>query len=155
MTMTHAFPTGGCAPGGVHLRRALGQLLAMERERQGRGPGPRPPRGGARGSPLRGAGLPRGPPAARPPPPRRGGPGFGLEGFLGGPRRRGPRARRGDVRAAVLLLLAEEPRNGYAIMQEIERRTEGVWRPSPGAVYPALSLLEDEGLVRASERDGR
>ncbi len=79
-----------------------------------------------------------------------GGPGFGF----GGPFRRGPRARRGDVRAALLALLAEEPRNGYQLMQEIERRTEGVWRPSPGSVYPALQQLQDEGLVRSEERDG-
>jgi DNA-binding PadR family transcriptional regulator len=63
---------------------------------------------------------------------------------------RGPRARRGDVRAALLVLLAEEPRNGYQLMQEIEQRSEGVWRPSPGSVYPALQQLEDEGLVRAA-----
>lgn len=67
----------------------------------------------------------------------------------------GVRARRGDVRAAALLLLAEEPRNGYQIIQEIERRSAGVWRPSPGSVYPALAQLEDEGLVRVEERDGR
>jgi DNA-binding PadR family transcriptional regulator len=77
------------------------------------------------------------------------GPGFG--GF--GPR--GPRARRGDVRAALLVLLAEEPRNGYGLMQEIEARSNGAWRPSPGSVYPALSQLEDEGLVRAQETSGR
>jgi DNA-binding PadR family transcriptional regulator len=64
---------------------------------------------------------------------------------------RGPRARRGDVRAAALLLLAEGPLNGYQIMQEIERRSDGVWRPSPGSVYPALAQLEDEGLVHADE----
>ncbi len=63
--------------------------------------------------------------------------------------RRGRRARRGDIRAAVLLLLAEEPRNGYGLMQEIEERSGGVWRPSPGSVYPVLAQLEDEGLVRA------
>ena len=68
-----------------------------------------------------------------------GGPGYGR-------RRRRPR---GDVRAALLVLLAEEPRNGYALMQEIERRSEGMWRPSPGSVYPSLAHLEDEGLVRA------
>src|SRR5688500_11304523 len=68
---------------------------------------------------------------------------------------RGPRARRGDVRQALLALLAEEPRNGYQLMQEIERRSEGVWRPSPGSVYPALQQLEDEGLVRAEEHEGR
>jgi DNA-binding PadR family transcriptional regulator len=82
-----------------------------------------------------------------------GGPwGFGPGGPMG---RGGARARRGDVRAAMLKLLAEEPRNGYQLMQEIERRSEGVWRPSPGSVYPALQQLEDEGLVRAEETDGR
>src|SRR5689334_106535 len=75
--------------------------------------------------------------------------------FFGGHRGRGPRARRGDVRAAALILLAEEPRNGYQLMQEIEQRSGGVWRPSPGAVYPALAQLEDEALVRVEERDGR
>jgi DNA-binding PadR family transcriptional regulator len=63
--------------------------------------------------------------------------------------------RRGDVRAALLVLLEEEPRNGYGLMQELEQRSQGVWRPSPGSVYPALAQLEDEGLVRAQERDGR
>jgi DNA-binding PadR family transcriptional regulator len=92
---------------------------------------------------------------------RRHGPPFGRGGpfgmfFAGGPGfPRGPRARRGDVRAAALLLLAEEPRNGYQLMQEIEQRSGGVWRPSPGSVYPALAQLEDEGLVRLEERDGR
>jgi DNA-binding PadR family transcriptional regulator len=72
-----------------------------------------------------------------------------------GPRGRGRKARRGDVRTAALLLLAEEPRNGYQIMQEIEERSDGVWRPSPGSVYPALQQLEDEGLIRSEESDGR
>ena len=67
----------------------------------------------------------------------------------------GPRARRGDVRSALLLLLDEEPRNGYGLMQEIERRSSGLWRPSPGSVYPALSQLEDEGLVATVEQDGK
>ena len=71
-----------------------------------------------------------------------------------GPGRRS-RAKRGDVRAAALLLLAEEPRNGYQLMEEIERRSGGAWRPSPGSIYPALSQLEDEGLVRAEETAGR
>ena len=82
-----------------------------------------------------------------------GGP-FGFGG-PGGPFARGQRARRGDVRAALLTLLAEEPRNGYQLMQEIERRSDGVWRPSPGSVYPALQQLEDEGLVRSDESEGR
>jgi len=55
---------------------------------------------------------------------------------------------------ALLLLLDEEPRNGYQLMQVIEERSDGSWRPSPGSVYPILSQLEDEGLVRAAERDG-
>jgi len=68
---------------------------------------------------------------------------------------RGPKARRGDVRAAALLLLAEEPRNGYQLMQEIETRTNGLWRPSPGSIYPVLQQLEDEGLVRPDGPEGR
>jgi DNA-binding PadR family transcriptional regulator len=79
-------------------------------------------------------------------------PAFG--GMPGGPGRR-RRASRGDIRTASLLLLAEEPRNGYQIMQELEERSEGLWRPSPGSVYPALQQLEDEGLVRSDEADGR
>jgi DNA-binding PadR family transcriptional regulator len=70
----------------------------------------------------------------------------------GGPGRRG--RRRGNVRAAILLLLEEEPRNGYQVMQEIEQRSEGAWRPSPGSVYPAFQLLADEGLIRGESRDG-
>jgi DNA-binding PadR family transcriptional regulator len=77
-----------------------------------------------------------------------GGP-FGGPGMHGG-RRRG----RGDVRTAILLLLAEEPRNGYQIMQELEQRSGGTWRPSPGSVYPALQLLADEGLVTSEARGG-
>ena len=94
---------------------------------------------------------------------RRRGPGFRRGGFggppffFGGPGGfpRGPRARRGDVRAAALLLLVEGPLNGYQIMQEIEKRSDGVWRPSSGSVYPALAQLEDEGLVRTEQRDDR
>jgi DNA-binding PadR family transcriptional regulator len=80
---------------------------------------------------------------------------FGAGGWGGGPFGRGRKARRGDIRTAALLLLAEEPRNGYQIMQEVEQRSEGVWRPSPGSVYPALQQLEDEGLIRSEELNGR
>ena len=83
--------------------------------------------------------------------------GFGGPGF-GGPRGRGRgrgRARRGDVRLAVLRLLAEEPRNGYQLMQEIEERSGGSWRPSPGSMYPTLSQLEDEGVIRTTDAEGR
>jgi len=82
----------------------------------------------------------------------KGGP-FGGPGW--GPHRRGSgRARRGDVRLALLRLLAEEPRNGYQLIQAIEERSEGLWRPSPGSVYPTLAQLEDEGLVRSVESEG-
>jgi DNA-binding PadR family transcriptional regulator len=90
-----------------------------------------------------------------------GGPGFGgfpfdpRMGFPPGPRRRGRKAARGDIRAAVLALLAEQPLHGYQIIQEIAERTGGVWRPSPGSVYPTLAQLEDEGLVRTEQSDGR
>ena len=88
---------------------------------------------------------------------RHGGFGFARGGFAagGGPYWRARKARRGDIRTAALLLLAEEPRNGYQIMQEVEERSGGVWRPSPGSVYPALSQLEDEGLIRSEESEGR
>jgi DNA-binding PadR family transcriptional regulator len=109
-------------------------------------------RGHVRSGPVR---MPGGPPF--PPGP----PGFGLQMFgppwFGEPGRRGmrgPRARRGDVRAAALALLAEEPMNGYQIIQAIGERSDGVWRPSPGSVYPALQQLEDEGLILAETGDG-
>jgi DNA-binding PadR family transcriptional regulator len=66
-----------------------------------------------------------------------------------------PKAGRGDVRAAILALLQEGPHNGYQIMAEIEERSEGAWRPSPGAVYPALAQLADEGLVADEKSGGR
>jgi DNA-binding PadR family transcriptional regulator len=84
-----------------------------------------------------------------------GGPFWFSHGGGGGPRGRGRRARRGDIRTAALLLLAEEPRNGYQIMQEVQERSGGMWSPSPGSVYPALQQLEDEGLIRTEEGDGR
>jgi len=68
---------------------------------------------------------------------------------------RGRRTARGDIRAAVLALVAEQPRHGYEIIQEIAERTGGAWRPSPGSVYPTLSQLEDEGLVRVEQNEGR
>ena len=83
----------------------------------------------------------------------RRGRGRGGPHWAGGPR--GPRARRGDVRTALLVLLNEEPRNGYQLMQAIEERSDGAWRPSPGSVYPQLQQLEDEGLVTTTERDGQ
>ena len=83
---------------------------------------------------------------------------FGMRGGPFGPPRfggRGPRVRRGDVRAAILDLLSEGGQwNGYQLIQEISGRTSGVWRPSAGSVYPALQQLEDEGLI-APQGEGR
>jgi DNA-binding PadR family transcriptional regulator len=59
------------------------------------------------------------------------------------------------VRAAILALLAEEPRHGYSIMTELADRSEGMWRPSPGSVYPVLQQLQDEGLVTSADAEGR
>jgi DNA-binding PadR family transcriptional regulator len=80
------------------------------------------------------------------------GPDFGP--WFGGPRMRGPRVKRGDVRAAALALLADGPRNGYQIIQDISERSGGLWKPSPGSVYPALQQLEDEGLIAATTGEG-
>lgn len=67
----------------------------------------------------------------------------------------GTRAGRGDVRAAILALLAETPMHGYQIIHEIDERSAGAWKPSPGSVYPTLQLLADEGLVRTEAESGR
>jgi len=67
----------------------------------------------------------------------------------------GTRMGRGDVRAAVLAILAEQPMHGYQIIHEIEERSGGAWKPSPGSVYPTLQLLADEGLITAEEAGGK
>ncbi|MEU8357624.1 PadR family transcriptional regulator [Nonomuraea sp. NPDC048882] len=129
--MADAFEqVGGHHHGGPHERR--------QRGRRG-GPGPFD---FGRGGPF-GPEGPFGP---------GGGPwGGGHRGWGG----RGRKAKRGDVRAAILALLSEQPRNGYQIIQEIAERSEGGWKPSPGAVYPALQQLTDEGLVVSEENEGR
>lgn len=92
------------------------------------------------------------------PPNRRSGPPPWLAGLFGLAQHepaRAPRARRGDVRVAILAVLADGPLNGYQVIQEIADRTGGAWRPSPGSVYPTLSQLEDEGLVEGDDERGR
>ena len=85
-----------------------------------------------------------------------GGRGFGFgQAFRGPWDPRGPRARRGDVRAAILALLAEQPMHGYQVIQELESRSGGVWRVSPGSVYPTLQMLEEEGLIAGQEVEGK
>ena len=83
------------------------------------------------------------------------GPGEGMPRGRGGRggRHRGRRQSRGDVRSALLVLIAEEPRHGYELMQAIGERSGGAWEPSPGSVYPALQQLQDEGLVRVDVDD--
>lgn len=88
------------------------------------------------------------------------GPGFGFgPGGPGGPRGRrggprGGRGRRGDVRAAILKLLIDRPMHGYEMIQEINERSQQLWKPSPGSIYPTLQLLVDEGLLVATESEG-
>ncbi len=83
--------------------------------------------------------------------------GFGLPFGPGSTMGRGRRAgiRRGDVRSAILTLLAEAPMHGYQIMQLLAERSGGIWQPSAGSIYPTLQQLEDEGLVTSAEQDGR
>ncbi|MEH6792694.1 MAG: PadR family transcriptional regulator [Rhodococcus sp. (in: high G+C Gram-positive bacteria)] len=81
--------------------------------------------------------------------------GFGPNGDFGRGRGRGGRGRRGDVRAAILLLLEERPMHGYELIQQIAEKSNGTWKPSPGSIYPALSQLEDEGLVLIDKVAGR
>jgi DNA-binding PadR family transcriptional regulator len=70
-------------------------------------------------------------------------------------KRTGTRVGKGEVRTAVLALLAEQPMHGYQIIREIEERSGGSWKPSAGSVYPTLQLLSDEGLITAEEANGR
>jgi DNA-binding PadR family transcriptional regulator len=91
--------------------------------------------------------------------PGRGGFGFDPRGGFGfgaprGRRGGGRRGRRGDVRAAILVLLSEKPMHGYEMISEIADRSNGLWRPSPGSVYPTLQLLVDEGLIAGAESEG-
>ena len=86
------------------------------------------------------------------------GPGHGRGRGPGGdgpPWGRGPRTRRGDIRTALLVVLSDGPGHGYELIQRLEQRSSGRWRPSPGSVYPTLQLLEDEGLASAADQDGK
>lgn len=89
---------------------------------------------------------------------------FDFEDFLGAPRMRrrrrgrGPRRgffRQGEVRIALLSLLAEEPGHGYELMKRLEERSGGLYRASAGTVYPVLQQLEDEGLVQVRADGGK
>ncbi len=77
---------------------------------------------------------------------------FGF-GRPGGPRGRGGRTRRGDIRYALLSALSDGPAHGYELIQRLEERTGGRWKPSPGSVYPTLQMMEEAGLVTAAQQD--
>lgn len=83
---------------------------------------------------------------------------WGIDGPPGAMGRRGSRGRRtdrGDIRMAVLALIAEQPRHGYEIIQAVEERSGGNWKPSPGSIYPTVAQLEDEGLLDTEKVEGR
>src|SRR6516225_5725582 len=112
-------------------RRGWGRFMSDEFDEVGRGRGRGPGRGRGRGrGPRHGWGDDRGFP-------------------------RGPRAARGDIRTAILVLLGEEPMHGYQIIQEVQERSNGMWQPSPGSIYPKLQALQEEGLVSQAERSGK
>ncbi|MCZ4518294.1 PadR family transcriptional regulator [Rhodococcus ruber] len=157
-------PFAGSGGGRAHMRGAPFQMWVAqtdddvpvdegghrERGRGKRGHGDR----GRRGA---GGGFGRGRESMRP---GFGAGGFGAGGFgpnadFGRGRGRGGRGRRGDVRAAILLLLEERPMHGYELIQQIADKSNGTWKPSPGSIYPALSQLEDEGLVLIDKVAGR
>ncbi|WP_443030531.1 PadR family transcriptional regulator [Sphingopyxis sp.] len=96
----------------------------------------------------------------------RGGRGFGHgfgHGFGGGGRRGGGRGERGErrrmfdggeLRLVLLKLIADEPRHGYDLIRQIEELTGGTYAPSPGVIYPTLTMLDDMGLIEAQQSDG-
>jgi DNA-binding PadR family transcriptional regulator len=102
---------------------------------------------------MRGFGFGFGPPFDRHGRGHGSGHGRGFERGRG--TRHGRRGRRPNVRVALLALLTERPMHGYEMIQELDGRTGGAWRPSPGSVYPTLQLLEDEGLITSEETGGR
>ena len=92
-----------------------------------------------------------------------GGHGFGHGfggGFGGGGRRGGERGERrrmfdgGELRLVLLKLIADEPRHGYDLIRQIEELTGGSYAPSPGVIYPTLTMLDDMGLIEAQQSDG-
>ncbi|MCA0209173.1 MAG: PadR family transcriptional regulator [Proteobacteria bacterium] len=96
----------------------------------------------------------------------RGGRGFGHgfgHGFGGGGRRGGGRGERGErrrmfdggeLRLVLLKLIADEPRHGYDLIRQIEELTGGSYAPSPGVIYPTLTMLDDMDLIEAQQSDG-
>lgn len=138
-----AFGPGGFGPGALHEQRRQARREFRDHLRE-HGAGPQGPFGPGFGRGGFGPGF--GP----------GFPGFGPGGPRGRGRggRGGSRGKRGDVRAAILTLLTERPMHGYEMTQEIASRSNDLWKPSPGSVYPTLQLLVDEGLIAPAESEG-
>lgn len=101
--------------------------------------------------PFMGRSDQRTPPRGRPLGRRHRGPGFWADLFGEAP----TRAERGDVPWLVLDAIADEPRHGYDIIQTLEKKSGGAYRPSPGVIYPTLQLLEEQRFARSADDDGR
>ena len=129
---------------------------SIESDRRG---GPGSPRGRGRRGPRRSPGDTDGDfvnpyDLAFDAPDGRGHPGH--RGHRGGRGRGAPRARRGEVRNGVITMLAEGPKHGYQLIQEMSDRSGGAWAPSPGSIYPILQRLSEAGVVEAEDvEDGR
>ena len=141
-TYTENFEVPGWVQRRMHhaMAHKARMMAAMSDETEAAdGGSPRGRRGGHRGGPHGRPGFGPGP--------------WGGRGPWGPPR--GRRRDRGDVKAAILLLLAERPRHGYEIITELTDRSEGRWQPSPGSVYPVLKRLSRDGIVTATPEDGK
>jgi DNA-binding PadR family transcriptional regulator len=79
---------------------------------------------------------------------------FRRERFFRGPRRSGA-FHKGDLKYVILDLIKDKPRHGYEIIRELEELSYGFYKPSPGAVYPTLQMLEEMGYAQATEQEGK
>ncbi|MEU7146147.1 PadR family transcriptional regulator [Nocardia sp. NPDC046473] len=140
------FPAGPPGVGFLPWGASGGEMPSGQPREGWSSPGDVPPAG-----PPPGDFPPAGPPPTGFPASQRG---FGFTPPpFGRPPRRGKTVRRGDVRTAILIVLADQPFHGYQIIQQIEARSAGMWKPSSGSVYPTLQQLQDADLVRATEKE--
>ena len=79
---------------------------------------------------------------------------FGFDSHHRNPRR-GPVFQKGDLKYVVLGLLKENPRHGYDIIRELEEQSRGLYKPSPGVIYPTLQMLEEMGYASSREEEGK
>jgi DNA-binding PadR family transcriptional regulator len=76
------------------------------------------------------------------------------ERFLRGPRR-GSSFQKGDLKYVILELIKDTPRHGYDIIRELEEQSHGLYKPSPGVIYPTLQMLEEMGYTSSTEQEGK